>query len=232
MAARVLHIICGNNCGVNWESDSVFTFAPWVGTRNNVGWIALHEHRFAPSYVQGSVIASWVDPERPARKVFRVMWLSTSATWPRPIGSGILQYGRPEMSFPNADAFHPPLGFEDASSGGVGDRLPRVIVPVDSLYVMVTQGNDSRVTVGRSHNPTARAHQLSAGHPELIVVFHAWPRRGHLERFVHDRLMRLRLQNGGPGQEWFNVNANVAVMLIELLISVVDTVDAFVSQST
>lgn len=98
--------------------------------------------------------------------------------------------------------------------------------------IMITQGNHSRVKVGRSHNPHTRAQQLSAGHPELIVVFHVWPCRGPLERFVHDRFAPLNVQNGGPGREWFNVNSDMAVTLIDLLVSVIDTVDALVMQST
>jgi hypothetical protein len=102
------------------------------------------------------------------------------------------------------------------------------IASVDSLYVMVNQGDDSRVKVGRSSNPHARAQQLSAGHPERTVVFHVWPRKGLLERSVHGMLAPHRTQNGGSGQEWFNVEPNVAVTIINLLVAVADTVDALV----
>ena len=226
--------------GVTWENDSVFVSAAWVSSRPNVGWIALHETRNSPSYAQGRVIDSWYDPQRPGRKIFRASWIPTAAIWPQPMGSGVLQYGQPEVSFPTANDVQP-LHELEVASNVVGDpqnsqtlavaNLPPQIVPVDSLYIMITQGNHSRVKVGRSHNPHARAQQLSAGHPELIVVFHVWPCQGPLERFVHERFAPLNVQNGGPGREWFNVNPDMAVTLINLLVSVIDNVDALVMQS-
>lgn len=164
-----------------------------------------------------------------------------AAIWPQPMCSGVLQYGQPEVSFPNATNIQP-LHELEVASNVVGDaqvsaqtlataNLPHQSTPVDSLYVMITQGNHSCVKVGRSHNPHARAQQLSAGHPELIVVLHVWPCRGPLERFIHERFAPLNIQNGGPGREWFNVNPNVAITFINLLVSVIDTVDALVMQS-
>ena len=225
MTAGVLHVICRNYSGVTWESDSIFVSASWISARPHVGWIALHEKKNSTSYAQGRVIDSWRDPQRPGRRVFRAAWTPTAAIWPHPRGSGGLQYGQPEISFPNTNVVHPLQNFEGP---------PNIVVhiaPVDSLYVMITQGNEFRVKIGRSQNPHARAQQLSAGHPELIVVFHVWACKGPLERFVQERLAPLRVQNGGPGQEWFNVSPTMAVTLINLLISAVDTVESLVMQS-
>ena len=241
MTALVLHVICRDWSGVTWDSDSVFVSASWRSSRPNVDWIALPETRISPSYAQGRVIDSWCDPQRPKRKKFRASWIPTSAIWPQPMCSGVLQYGQPEVSFPTANDVQPlhELGVASnivdspqVSQNLAMANLPQQIMPADSLYVMITQGNHSRVKVGRSHNPHTRAQQLSAGHPELIVVFHVWPCRGPLERFVHDRFAPLNVQNGGPGREWFNVNSDMAVTLIDSLVSGIDIVDALVMQST
>ena len=205
----VLHVVCRAQRGVTWESDTIFVSASWPAQRLNINTIALHQTKNAPSYIQGRVLDSWDDPERPSRKIFRALWFTSQATWPQPMCAGSLQYGTWSSSFPANPALLENI--EDLIENDEEIASP------DSLYVMAWQGVDSRVKIGRSRDPSARARRLSAGHPDVLCVIKTWQGMGYLERFVHDALSARRVQNGGSGREWFQINAQVAVCCIDIM---------------
>ena len=87
----------------------------------------------------------------------------------------------------------------------------------DSLYIMENPRIPGEVKIGRSKNPEERARQLSNGHPFTVVVRRSYERKGFLEKTLHQRLKRRRVEEG-PGVEWFKVSVEQAGVLIEAAI--------------
>ena len=83
----------------------------------------------------------------------------------------------------------------------------------DDLYIM----KNSRLPdlkVGRSHNPDARAKDLSSCQPFKIHVLHVYKGKGYLEATVHQRL-KIRKVTEGEGREWFKLDLETLKTIIE-----------------
>ena len=87
----------------------------------------------------------------------------------------------------------------------------------DSLYIMENPRIPGEVKIGRSQNPEERAKQLSAGNNFRLVVRHSYGEKGFLEKTLHQKLKRRRVEEGA-GIEWFKVSVDQADILIRAAI--------------
>lgn len=87
----------------------------------------------------------------------------------------------------------------------------------DALYIMENPRLPGEIKIGRSHNPEERAKQLSAGQNFRIVVKRSYGEKGFLEKTLHHKLQRRRVEHG-PGVEWFNVSVDQADILVKAAI--------------
>lgn len=84
----------------------------------------------------------------------------------------------------------------------------------DSLYIMTNSMLPGMVKIGRSGNPEERAKQLSVSQPFRVVVERSYGGKGFLEKTLHDRLKRRRVEGGG-GREWYRISPEQADILIK-----------------
>ena len=108
---------------------------------------------------------------------------------------------------------------KDASKETSGEQeLPRGDCEphkdMDALYVMTNTLIPHMVKVGRSHDPDIRAKDLSQSHPFKIIVCHRYTGYGFLEKLIHDKLQKKRVE-GGRGREWFSIEPKQADLLIQ-----------------
>ena len=108
---------------------------------------------------------------------------------------------------------------KDASKETSGEQvLPRRDCEphkdMDALYVMTNTLIPHMVKVGRSHDPDIRAKDLSQSHPFKIIVCHRYIGYGFLEKLIHDKLQKKRVE-GGRGREWFSIEPKQADLLIQ-----------------
>jgi len=87
----------------------------------------------------------------------------------------------------------------------------------DSLYIKENPRLPGEIKIGRSNNPEERAKQLSAGQNFRIVVKRSYGEKGFLEKTLHHKLQRRRVEHG-PGVEWFNVSVDQADILVRAAI--------------
>ena len=87
----------------------------------------------------------------------------------------------------------------------------------DSLYIMENPRTPGEVKVGRSQNPEERAKSLSAGNNFRLAVKHTYEEKGFLEKTLHHRLKRRRVEEGA-GVEWFRVSVEQADLSIRAAI--------------
>ena len=87
----------------------------------------------------------------------------------------------------------------------------------DALYIMENPRIPGEVKIGRSQNPDERAKHLSAGNNFRLVVKHIYEEKGFLEKTLHHRLKRRRVEEGA-GVEWFKVSVEQADLLIRAAI--------------
>jgi hypothetical protein len=87
----------------------------------------------------------------------------------------------------------------------------------DSLYIMENPRIPGEVKIGRSQNPEERAKHLSAGNNFRLNVKHTYEEKGFLEKTLHHRLKRRRVEEGA-GVEWFRVSVEQADLLIRAAI--------------
>ena len=115
-----------------------------------------------------------------------------------------------------------PLGLDNdvppETPEDVSDNLMMVeeLTP-DSLYIIENPRLPGEIKIGRSHNPEARARQLSAGQNFRLVVKRSYGEKGFLEKTLHHKLKRRRVDQGA-GVEWFKVSVDQADILIKAAI--------------
>lgn len=90
-------------------------------------------------------------------------------------------------------------------------------VSPDALYIMENPRIAGEVKIGRSQNPEERAKSLSAGNNFRLAVKHTYEEKGFLEKTLHHRLKRRRVEEGA-GVEWFRVSVEQADLLIRAAI--------------
>ena len=85
-----------------------------------------------------------------------------------------------------------------------------------ALYVMRNSLLPHLVKVGFAIDPSKRAVELSSSHPFDLEVCYEYPKRGHLEAIIHDRLRAHRFTGvrASKGREWFEVRADQADAVI------------------
>ena len=86
------------------------------------------------------------------------------------------------------------------------------LVP-DALYIMENPRIPGEIKIGRSRNPEERAKQLCAGNNYRMVVRRTWGEKGFLEKTIHHKLKRRRVEEGA-GVEWFRVSVEQAETII------------------
>ena len=86
------------------------------------------------------------------------------------------------------------------------------IVP-DALYIMENPRIPGDIKIGRSRNPEERAKQLCAGDNYCVVVKRAYGEKGFLEKTIHKKLKRRRVEEGSS-VEWFRISVEQAEALI------------------
>ena len=101
---------------------------------------------------------------------------------------------------------------EDADLGIVESLEP------DSMYIMQNSRIPDEYKVGRSHNPQARAKDLSTCQNFWIQILQVYPGKGHLESTVHQRLKSRRV-TACAGTEWFRVDLDVTQTIIDGVIA-------------
>ena len=80
------------------------------------------------------------------------------------------------------------------------------------LYLMSRSDAPGALKVGRSDDPTRRAHELQSGHFFTMTVLARIDHAGQHERAVHAALQDRRIP--GPGVEWFRCSLGEALVAI------------------
>jgi hypothetical protein len=86
------------------------------------------------------------------------------------------------------------------------------LVP-DALYIMTNPRLPGEIKIGRSRDPEERAKQLCAGNNYRMTVLRIYPGKGFLERTIHKKLKRRRVEEGSS-VEWFRISVEQAEALI------------------
>lgn len=86
------------------------------------------------------------------------------------------------------------------------------LVP-DALYIMENPRIPGEIKIGRSRDPQERAKQLCAGNNYRMVVKRTWGEKGFLEKTIHKKLKRRRVEEGSS-VEWFRISVEQAEALI------------------
>ena len=84
---------------------------------------------------------------------------------------------------------------------------------VEHLYVMKYDFDDSKVKIGKSHNPEQRRRSIEAQQDFLVETLCVFPGRGGLEEKVHNALKDQRSKRG-RSKEWFTLPAKDAVAVV------------------
>jgi hypothetical protein len=103
-----------------------------------------------------------------------------------------------------------------AYKGGKKTETEQQVSP-DALYIMENPRIPGEVKIGRSTNPEERAKALSAGNNFRLVVKQTYDEKGFLEKTLHNRLKRRRVEEGA-GIEWFGISVEQADLLIRAAI--------------
>ena len=88
----------------------------------------------------------------------------------------------------------------------------------DDLYVFQNSRISDEKKVGRSHDPEARAKQLSQCQNFRIQILKTYHGQGYLEATIHKRL-KARKVNEGDGQEWFKIDLQTLDTIIQGVIA-------------
>ena len=97
------------------------------------------------------------------------------------------------------------------------DRYGKTDQPSDALYILENPRIPGEIKIGRSMNPEERAKGLSAGNNFRLAVKHTYEEKGFLEKTLHNRLKRRRVEEGA-GIEWFRISVEQADLLIRAAI--------------
>ena len=110
----------------------------------------------------------------------------------------------------------PPKHCSDASSAASSlcqqFSVTQELVP-DALYIMENPRIPGEIKIGRSRDPQERAKQLCAGNNYRMVVKRTWGEKGFLEKTIHKKLKRRRVEEGSS-VEWFRISVEQAEALI------------------
>ena len=101
-----------------------------------------------------------------------------------------------------------------SAAGSVSEdfTVTQELVP-DALYVMENPCLPGEIKIGRSREPEERAKQLCAGQNFRMVVRRTWGEKGFLEKTIHHKLKRRRVEEGA-GVEWFRLSVEQAEAII------------------
>ena len=111
------------------------------------------------------------------------------------------------------------------ATGNPGTKTKRV----EHLYVMRYDFDDSKVKIGKSHNPEQRRRCIEGQHDFLVETLCVFPAKGALEKRVHKALKDQRSENGRCG-EWFKVPAKDAGAVVSKLLQAIEAEDAKVRE--
>ena len=103
------------------------------------------------------------------------------------------------------------------ATGVLGTKTKRV----QHLYVMRYDFDDSKVKIGKSHNPEQRRRCIEGQHDFLMETLCVFPTKGGLEKDVHKALKDLRSKKG-KCKEWFKVPAKDAVAVVSRLLQAIE----------
>jgi len=96
---------------------------------------------------------------------------------------------------------------------------------VQHLYVMRYDFDDSKVKIGKSHNPEQRRRCIEGQHDFLVETLCVFPAKGSLEKHVHKALKDVRSKKG-KCKEWFKVPAKDAVAVVSKLLQTIEAEEA------
>ncbi len=109
----------------------------------------------------------------------------------------------------------------EASADGEDDDEPpfeitEVFVPQkkDHLYIFQNSRIPDEKKLGRSHDPEARAKQLSQCQNFRIQILKTYHGQGYLESTIHKRL-KPRKVTEGEGVEWFKVDLETLDLIVQ-----------------
>ena len=88
----------------------------------------------------------------------------------------------------------------------------------DDLYVMQNPRIPDEKKIGKSHDPEARAKELSRSQNFRLQVLKVYHNQGYLEATVHKRL-KIRKVTEGDGQEWFKIDLQTLDLIIQGVIA-------------
>ena len=111
------------------------------------------------------------------------------------------------------------------ATGNPGTKTKRV----EHLYVMRYDFDDSKVKIGKSHNPEQRRRCIENSHDFLVETLCVFPTKGGLEKRVHGALKDLRSKKG-KCKEWFKVPAQDAVAVVSKLLQAIETEEVKVQE--
>ena len=92
---------------------------------------------------------------------------------------------------------------------------------VEHLYVMRYDFDDSKVKIGKSHNPEQRRRGLEAQQDFLVETLCVFPGKGVVEKKVQRALNHLR-STKGKCKEWFRVPVKDAVAVVSKLLQAIE----------
>ena len=107
------------------------------------------------------------------------------------------------------------------ATGETGAKPKRV----EHLYVMRYDFDDSKVKIGKSHNPEQRRRCIEGQHDFLVETLCVFPAKGGLEKRVHGALKDLRSKKG-KCKEWFRVPAQDAAAVVSKLLQAIEAEEA------
>ena len=107
------------------------------------------------------------------------------------------------------------------ATGNPGTKTKRV----EHLYVMRYDFEDSKVKIGKSHNPEQRRRCIEGQHDFLVETLCVFPAKGSLEKNVHKALKDVRSKKG-KCKEWFKVPTKDAVAVVSKLLQAIEAEEA------
>ena len=113
------------------------------------------------------------------------------------------------------------------ATGNPGTKTKRV----EHLYVMRYDFDDSKVKIGKSHNPEQRRRCIEGQHDFLVETLCVFPSKGGLETHVHKALRDVRSKMG-KCKEWFKVPAKDAVAVVSKLLQAIEAEEAKASEQS
>ena len=107
-------------------------------------------------------------------------------------------------------------GTDESEPSDVSFEITETYTPQkkDDLYIFQNSRISDEKKIGRSHDPEARAKQLSQCQNFRIQILKTYHGQGYLEATIHKRL-KARKVTEGDGQEWFKIDLTTLDMVIQ-----------------